>query len=85
MPIYVYQASNPEQSCDYCGKGFEIVQSIRTEPLLACPECKNPVHRIIQAVGIHIGTKALLADKNLSQHGFTKLVNEGGGKFRKTT
>lgn len=39
MPIYDYQ-------CERCGR-FESRQKITDSPLLECPECGNPVHRLI--------------------------------------
>lgn len=35
MPIYEY-------SCENCGNNLEVMQSIKDEPLLVCPECKKP-------------------------------------------
>lgn len=83
MPIYVYQAINQEHSCNHCGSEFEIFQSMAEQPLSACPQCGAQIHRIIQPVGVTMGKKHLLDDGNLKKHGFTKLVNEGSGKFRK--
>ncbi len=55
-------------------------------PLSACPDCGQPVERQISlsAVSTAQSTKSMLSDKNLKEKGFSKLVNEGGGKFRKT-
>jgi len=47
MPIYEYEAIQPEQGCLHCGSGFEIIQSLREAPLDACPECGCEVRRII--------------------------------------
>ena len=85
MPTYVYEARDNKKSCETCRKGFEIDQSIKENPLKTCPDCGSPIRRIITGVNISPGTstKTLLSDKNLKKHGFTKLVNEGDGKFRK--
>ena len=85
MPTYVYQASDTKKSCKTCGKGFEIEQSIKDDPLRKCPDCGSPIRRVITGANISTGpsTKSLLSDKNIKRHGFTKLVNEGDGKFRK--
>ena len=83
MPIYVYEAVNNEKCCDYCKDSFEIYQQISQDALSVCPKCNSPIHRVIQAAGITVGKKHLLTDSNIKKHGFTKLVNEGGGKFRK--
>jgi len=85
MPTYVYQAVTPEKGCNICKEGFETEQSIKASPLKKCPDCGAQIKRIITQVNISTArsTKALLSDKNLKKHGFTKLVNEGEGKFRK--
>jgi hypothetical protein len=36
------------------------------------------------AVGTQPSERAMLSDKNLKEKGFTKLVNEGHGRFRRT-
>ena len=40
MPFYEYQAINIDESCDLCREAFEVVQSILSDPLKECPECK---------------------------------------------
>ena len=87
MPTYEYRASDPAKSCNNCREAFEIQQSMHDEPLKVCPECSQPVERIISLCSMSTtqSSKSMLSDKNLKQKGFTKLVNEGGGKFRKTT
>jgi putative FmdB family regulatory protein len=83
MPFYTYRAKDPQQSCAYCRDEFETVQSIRDDALTECPECGNPVGRIMHpaAQGRNDSTQKLLSDDNLKKHGFKKLVNAGGGKF----
>lgn len=85
MPTYVYESINKNNSCKFCAGGFEIEQGIKEPALTKCPECGAPVRRIITGVNISTATstKTLLSDKNIKKHGFTKLVNEGNGKFRK--
>lgn len=87
MPTYEYQAENLQQSCEYCRQRFEVRQSIHDEPLKACPRCGGQVTRLISLVGICTlpSERSLLSDKNLKAKGFTKLVNEGDGRFRKVT
>lgn len=82
MPIYVYQATD-EKNCDHCVATFEKVQSMKDDALTKCPKCNAKIKRLIQPFGFSVGKKHLLDDKNLKKKGFTKLVNEGGGKFRK--
>jgi len=54
-------------------------------PVEKCPECGALVQRLISLCSTNTrpSTKSLLSDKNIKQHGFTKLVNEGDGRFRK--
>ncbi len=88
MPQYDFVAIDKENnSCDYCSSPFEISQSLNEEPLAKCPKCGAPVKKAFLNCNLSSkkSTKTVLSDKNLTKHGFTKLVNEGGGKFRKTT
>ncbi|MCK4342043.1 MAG: zinc ribbon domain-containing protein [Phycisphaerae bacterium] len=87
MPTYEYQAADRQQACDHCRARFEVRQSMHDQPLRKCPHCGGPVVRMISRCGISTrpSEKSLLSDKNLKAKGFTKLVNEGGGKFRKVT
>ena len=86
MPTYVYVAVKPDESCPYCKDGFEAKQRMSDPPLKQCPRCNHDIRRAITPVGISTrkSTRSLLGDDNLKRHGFTKLVNEGDGKFRKT-
>lgn len=86
MPIYEYQATDAGKGCPHCRAPFEVRQSMSDAPLERCPECGKPVHRLISAcrVDTRPSARSQLSDKNLKRLGFTKLVNEGGGKFRKT-
>ncbi len=45
MPTYEYE-------CTSCGNRFERRQSIKDEPLTACPECDGKVRRVLFPVGI---------------------------------
>ena len=84
MPTYTYQAAG-EQSCEICVDGFDILQSFEDGPVTECPGCGVPVERRFTAPNINTrpSTKSVMSDENLKKKGFTKLVNEGGGKFRK--
>jgi putative FmdB family regulatory protein len=87
MPTYEYRARSPESACDHCRDRFEMFQSMSDDPLEVCPRCRQPVERVISlcAVSTTQSSRSMLSDKNLKSKGFTKLVNEGGGKFRKVT
>ncbi|HSW46096.1 MAG TPA: FmdB family zinc ribbon protein [Phycisphaerae bacterium] len=87
MPTYEYRSCDPGKTCDHCCERFEVMQAMKDAPLTICPQCGNPVQRTVSlcAVSTTQSTRGMLSDKNLKQKGFTKLVNEGGGKFRKVT
>ncbi len=85
MPIYEYRAKNSAAACEHCSENFEVTQRMGDPPLKVCPVCGAPVERIISLFSVSTApsTRSLLSDKNIKRHGFTKLVNEGDGKFRK--
>lgn len=87
MPTYEYQAVNPKGKCATCSERFEVQQAMRDEPLSACPACGKPIRRLVSTFGVStaVSSKTMLSDSNLKSKGFTKLVNEGGGKFRNVT
>ena len=87
MPTYEYRAKDQGAACDHCRERFEVRQAMSDEPLAACPRCGHAIERIISlcAVSTAKSTKSMLSDKTLREKGVTKLVTEGGGKFRKTT
>jgi putative FmdB family regulatory protein len=47
MPIYEYQAVNPDRACPKCREAFEILQGVSESPLSICPECGRKVKRVI--------------------------------------
>jgi putative FmdB family regulatory protein len=47
MPIYEYQTLNIKKSCSHCREVFEVIQGLNEQPLEKCPECCQPVKRII--------------------------------------
>ncbi len=52
MPMYVYEAKDPEKGCAKCAGGFEIMQSIHDAKLTTCPDCGAEIFRVIQAPGL---------------------------------
>ena len=54
MPIYEYQALDPERGCEKCARVFEAIQSIREKPLRTCPECGARVRKFISRCRIAI-------------------------------
>ncbi len=87
MPTYEYQSDSQDLGCDHCREPFEVQQPMTEPALVACPQCGRPIRRLISLCSVSTtqSVKGMLSDKNLKAKGFTKLVNEGGGKFRKTT
>ncbi|MCB9848988.1 MAG: FmdB family transcriptional regulator [Phycisphaeraceae bacterium] len=87
MPTYVYETitDDPDQR-----EVFEVVQSMREEPLTVHPETGVPVRRVIQAPMIggkwsSVGKSSEGAsDSKLRDLGFTKYVKTSGGTYEKT-
>ena len=61
MPLYVYEAVEPEKGCAKCRGGFEVSQSIKDDKLAACPDCgakiqphsKTDLHYRAKRAGFH--------------------------------
>lgn len=47
MPIYEYQAEDPQSGCPFCRNRFERLQTIREPDLETCPECGIKVRKLI--------------------------------------
>lgn len=84
MPTYVYRAKS--DGCKLCRDSFERKQSMSEAPIEKCPDCGAAIERVICAPYVSTGRsdKSVLSDDNLKKHNFTKLINEGGGKYRRT-
>jgi putative FmdB family regulatory protein len=52
MPTYEYLGSNPD--CGMCSSIFEVVQSIKDEPLKKCPQCQHPIEKQISLMAGYI-------------------------------
>ena len=77
MPIYVYEAKEPSKGCAKCCGGFEIVQSLKDDRLVKCPDCGAEVFRVIQAPGLtHSKTDLHYRAKRAGFHTL-KRVNKG--------
>lgn len=82
MPTYVYEIL--DQAGKGTGKTFEIVQSMKEEPLTKHPETGQPVRRAITAPTIagkwsDMKGKSALSNSNLERMGFTKYEKKGNG------
>lgn len=87
MPTYVYEIL--DKKGEPTGKTFEIVQSMKDEPLTKDPETGAPCRRAIVAPAIAsnaspLKTKSMLSNKNLERLGFTKYERKGKGYMERT-
>lgn len=82
MPIYAYIAS--ESGCQSCKLGFDRLEKMNDPPLLACPDCGAPIHRVISAPALAVGKAHLFKEKNIAEKGFTQYRKIGKGVYEKT-
>lgn len=78
VPTYCYECSNVE--CPTGGQ-FHVQQSIKEDRLKACPECGEPVERVISGGYINVPT----SDTDLRDKGFAKLVRRDKGVYENVT
>jgi predicted nucleic acid-binding Zn ribbon protein len=78
MPIYEYRHLKKTGSCP---EQFEKIELTPKKPISVCPDCGQPVERILS---IFTGKANILSSSNLKEKGFTKMVKdrEKGG-YRK--
>ena len=81
MPIYAYQAKEPEASCEKCKGGFDLRQSLSDPALEACPWCGAPVARVPSLPAIGFSQSGL--DDRARAAGFTKLSRIGKGEYER--
>lgn len=86
MPTYVYEPAEGEAGCPACHRGLEILHGMNEPGPTQCPRCGSRLRRrfTVPAVTGRYNEKNTLSDANLKRHGFKKIRNEGGGKFRVT-
>lgn len=75
MPLYVYRNVKT-------GEIIELIHAA-TGSLKTHPETGEALQRVYTPLAVGRSDKAELSNKNLAQHGFSKLVKEGPGKYRK--
>ena len=78
MPIYEYE--HLETPCAL-GQIFEVRQSLADKQLRRCPQCNQPVRKLISRVGI----SSPKTNSELSDLGFTKLVKREDGVYENVT
>ncbi|MBC8317336.1 MAG: zinc ribbon domain-containing protein [Desulfobulbaceae bacterium] len=78
MPIYEY-----EHTGDGCrlGKSFEWTQSMSSEKFNICPECDEPVKRLVSLFSVSTPK----TNSDLKNLGFTKLVKRDDGVYENVT
>lgn len=77
MPLYRYQVETG--GCDYCQKGFELLQPTTAPTTTACPHCGASCRRVFCSFRPVAGVKSLLSPKNLERHGFTQYRRTSDG------
>ncbi len=71
MPIYEYQAIRPDQGCDKCREGFEILQGISDDTLSECPSCHQAVRKLISrcyAAVIEASEEGIKAESQITEY-----------------
>ena len=85
MPIYEYISENPEdpeKSCRFCRKGFELMRPVDRAPLTHCLYCKNPVRKKIGRVNVP-KILAPISVTDAKKAGFTVMQKRDHGVFEK--
>jgi putative FmdB family regulatory protein len=77
----LYTAKSSNKCCEYCGKGFELLQKSNSETLKQCPKCGAPVKRIVTNFSIGISKSSL--DTKAREKGFHKLKRLNKGEYEK--
>jgi putative FmdB family regulatory protein len=83
MPTYVYQAIDPSNGCESCGPGFERIERITADPSTVCPSCGIAIQRVIQPTYFRQVQRVDMSDGRLEKLGFTKVVKDDDGKYKK--
>ena len=78
MPVYEYEHTGT--TC-HLGRIFEVVQSVNDPTLKICPQCRQPVNKLISLVGISVSK----SNGELRDLGFTKLVRRDDGVYENVT
>jgi putative FmdB family regulatory protein len=78
MPVYEYE--HVEDGCEW-GNTFDTVQAMADDPHTRCPNCGQPVRKLISLTSISV-TKS---NGELRDLGFTKLVKRDDGVYENVT
>jgi putative FmdB family regulatory protein len=79
MPVYEYE----HRSAGECalGHSFERTQTMYSAPFTLCPECGQPVRKLISLASINTPK----TNSDLKSMGFTKLVRRDHGVYENVT
>jgi putative FmdB family regulatory protein len=80
VPIYEYE--HLEKPGDSCKKRFEALQAVSEDALTACPECGEPVKRVVSKA--QFKTKANIDPDHAGSKGFSTFKKAGDGVWEKT-
>lgn len=78
MPIYEYE--HVQRTCKL-GKVFDFKQRLDDDPLTQCPQCAEPVQKIMSRINISCPK----TNSELRDLGFTKLVKRDDGVYENVT
>jgi putative FmdB family regulatory protein len=81
MPIYEYEAKDPERGCALCAHPFDRFHQAGDRPLTVCPQCGGSVVKLISAPSVGSSKSGL--DDRAKSAGFTKLKRLGKGEYEK--
>lgn len=79
MPVYEYEHLN-EGEC-VLGPSFELTQTMYSAPFTRCPECGQPVRKLVSLASISTPK----TNSDLKNLGFTKLVRRDHGVYENVT
>ena len=69
MPTYAYRAIDSGKGCHYCKRGFEIIQRMTESALTLCPQCQNPISRVLFAPAVVIkGSPGTQTDRKIKEY-----------------
>ena len=69
MPTYAYRAVDLERSCSHCRSGFEVIQRMTESVLTLCPQCNNPISRLLFAPAVVIkGSPVTETDRKIKEY-----------------
>jgi putative FmdB family regulatory protein len=80
MPLYDYAPTSGR--CDKCDGRFAVYQRIADAKLTECPNCSQPIERVISAVAL--GGKYSTSDRQIKSLGLTKYKKAGDGVYERT-